>query len=155
MKSIIFVILWTAVSALASPPDDLLSRVKIGESIFDERFPVARIERILSNGLDAEIAQLEKGPAQPYVAKIRKIIGDVSRDVGASTAFKDQYAGWLATQLTKDELQAYLDFLRSDLAKKISNLDDRVQPLFVEAVQRKSKGRLESIPLLLAEARSQ
>ena len=155
MKRLIFILMLSAVAAGAASKDDLLLRIKVGEAIFAERFSPARLEGMLSRGLEPELRRLEKGAGREQVARIRRIFSDVSNDVFTSTAFKDQYAGWLANELSKSELESYLEFLRSPLGKKMSDLDDRVQPLMSEAVQRRSKGRLESIPLLLAEARSQ
>ena len=51
------------------------------------------------------------------------------------------------------ELREYLEFLRTPLGKKVAELDDRVQPLLTEAIQRRDNGRLETNPLFLAEPR--
>jgi hypothetical protein len=129
-------------------------RVRLGASIFDERFSAARIERMLSTNLDAELSQLEKGAARDEALKIRKVFSDVARDVSASQTFKEQYAEWLASQLSEGELKSYLEFLQSELGKKTSDLDLRVQPLVAEAIERCNRGRLETITVFLAEARN-
>jgi len=126
----------------------------MAESIFDERYSAERVERMLARGLVDELTRLEKGPGAEYALKVRKILKDVALDISTSKSFKDEYAGWLATQMSSTELDDFYKFLRSDLGRKISDLEDRVQPLLGEAIMRRSKGRLESVPLLMAEARS-
>ena len=154
MKAFTLLILCASLSSFAAPDDSLLLRIKLGESIFDERFAATRIERMFAANLDGELTLLEKGPAQAEVLKIRKVFADVARDVSSSQSFREQYAEWIATQLSERELREYLEFLRTPLGKKVAELDDRVQPLLTEAIQLRDKGRLETIPLFLAEARN-
>lgn len=154
MKSLILLLCCLPLSALRAEDDGLPERITIGERIFRERFPADRIERMLSRNGEVELARLENGPAQEDVAKIRKILSDVAHDVANNANFRSEYAGWLASQLSKEELEAYLEFIRTELGQKITDLDDRVQPLFASAIQRVSKGRLQALPLLLSEARN-
>ena len=155
MKAVIALFLLAALTALGAERDELFQRLKIAEAIFDERFGAERIERMLGRPIDAELDRLEKiEAAKEYVTKIRKLLGDVARDVVSSREFKDQYATWLASQLTRTELESYLDFLRSDLGRKTGDLDDRVLPLVSNAISLRSKGRLDAIQVFLAEARS-
>ena len=155
MKAVIALFLLASLTAVGAEKDELLQRLKIAETIFDERFGVERMERILGQPIEAELNLLEKvEAATEYVTKIRKLLGDVARDVVSSREFKDQYTTWLASQLSRNELESYLDFLRSDLGRKIGDLDDRVLPLVSNAVSLRSKGRLDAIQVFLAEARS-
>lgn len=154
MKKIILCFALLVSFSAAAERDDLVPRIALAEAVFEERFSSERVERLLSRNLVDELLRLEKGAGVEYAMKIRKLLKDVALDVSTSNSFRDQYAGWLATQLSKSELQELLQFLRSDLGRKLADLDDRVQPLLSEALKGKSKGRLEGVPLLMAEARS-
>ena len=151
----VLTVFFTSTLLFSADPKDTLLRIKIAESVFDEKFGQERIERLLKKSLDAELSLLEKDPASTeYVTRIRKLLTAVATDAANSKSFKEQYAAWLADQFDVAELRRYYDFVRSDFGKKIGDLDDRVQPLLFEAIHRVSRGRLDSIPVLLAEARS-
>ena len=152
--AVVFAIVASSV-LLAAEPNNLLKRIKIAESIFDVKFSSDRIERLLTKSVEVELVRLEKNEAAAEsVSKIRKILNAVATDVVNSKAFKNQYSTWLADQLDEAELWRYYEFIRSDFGKKISDLDDRAQPLVGEAINRSNRGRLNSIPVLLAEAQS-
>ncbi len=136
-------------------PNNTLKRIKIAESIFEVKFTSDRIERLLAKPVEAELVRLEKNEASAEsVSKIRKILNAVANEVANSKTFKEEYSTWLAEQLDEAELWHYYELVRSDFGKKISDLDDRVQPLMGEAINRSSRGRLNSIPVLLADAQS-
>jgi len=101
-----------------------------------------------------ELDKLEQGPGQEDVAKIRKLLNDIASDVASSPQFRDEYATSLASAFTRDELRTYLDFLRSDLGQKAIDFENKLQPTLSDAIQRRSKGRLQSVTLLLAQARA-
>lgn len=151
----VMLVLAISVSALVrgEEPNNLLRRVKIAESVFDERFSVDRVERVLSQRYEPELSSLVKKGGSETVARIRAILSSFAQEVAASRSFKQDYSVWLADQLDETELWRYYDFVRSTFGKKILGLDDRVQPMLSETINRLNKGKTNSIRILLTEAK--
>lgn len=147
--------LWGGGSLKGAEPNAVLKRITIAESIFDEKFPVERIELLLSRQFETELVRLAKtqGGDPEAVARVKKILNGLALDISGSKTFKEEYALWLADQLDESELWRYYDFVRSTFGKKVAELDDRMQPMLNGTINRLNKGRLNNVRVLLTEAR--